>query len=73
MIILFLLTRNIKAFGGGEGAETQAPMAVVIAFGLSLSTLITLVLVPVVYSIFDDMGRKITNWYAKKTSTVNAG
>jgi len=30
------------AFGGGEGAESQAPMAVVIAFGLSLSTMITL-------------------------------
>ena len=61
------------AFGGGEGAESQAPMAVVIAFGLSLSTLITLVLVPVVYTIFDDMGTKISNWYAKKTGAVKAG
>lgn len=61
------------AFGGGEGAESQAPMAVVIAFGLTLSTLITLVLVPVVYTIFDDMGKKISNWYAKKTGAVKAG
>ncbi|MDD4588148.1 MAG: efflux RND transporter permease subunit [Heliobacteriaceae bacterium] len=47
------------AFGGGEGAESRAPMAVVVAFGLALSTLITLVLVPVVYTIFDDFGNKI--------------
>ncbi|KJS17684.1 MAG: multidrug ABC transporter [Peptococcaceae bacterium BRH_c4b] len=59
------------AFGGGEGAESQAPMAVVIAFGLSLSTMITLVLVPVVYTIFDDMGIKISSWYAKKFAASN--
>lgn len=47
------------AFGSGEGSEGQAPMAVVVAFGLTLSTLITLVLVPVVYTIFDDLGKKL--------------
>ncbi|MDS1029800.1 efflux RND transporter permease subunit [Bacillota bacterium LX-D] len=47
------------AFGTGEGAEAQAPMAVVIAFGLTLSTLITLVLIPVVYTLFDDIGIKL--------------
>jgi len=55
------------AFGGGEGSESQAPMAVVIAFGLTLSTLITLVLVPVVYTIFDDMGKRVSSRLAKKT------
>lgn len=39
--------------GFGEGAETQASMATVVAFGLTFSTLITLVLVPVVYLLFD--------------------
>ncbi|MBO8138016.1 MAG: efflux RND transporter permease subunit [Desulfotomaculum sp.] len=47
------------AFGKGEGSEGWAPLAVVVAFGLTLSTLITLVLVPVVYTIFDDLGKKI--------------
>ncbi|BAU28687.1 HAE1 family hydrophobic/amphiphilic exporter-1 [Aneurinibacillus soli] len=42
------------AFGGGEGSEGQAPLAVVVVFGLTFSTLITLVLVPVVYTLFDD-------------------
>ncbi|MCQ2559118.1 MAG: efflux RND transporter permease subunit [Clostridia bacterium] len=46
------------AFGGGEGSEIQAPMAVTVVFGLSFSTLITLFLVPVVYSLFDDF----VNW-----------
>ena len=42
------------AFGGGEGSEGQAPLAVVVAFGLTFSTLITLVLVPVVYTLLED-------------------
>lgn len=54
------------AFGTGEGSEGQAPMAVVVAFGLTLSTLITLVFVPVVYTIFDDWGKKITRRFRKK-------
>ncbi len=49
------------AFGGGEGNESQAPMAIVVIFGLSFSTLITLVLIPVVYTWFDDLGRKLKN------------
>ena len=41
------------SFGLGEGGETQAPLARVVIGGLLSSTLITLVLVPVVYSIFE--------------------
>ncbi len=54
------------AFASGSGTETQAPMAVTVIFGLSLSTLVTLVLVPVVYSWFDDMGRKRREKRARK-------
>ncbi|BAU28447.1 HAE1 family hydrophobic/amphiphilic exporter-1 [Aneurinibacillus soli] len=45
--------------GFGEGAEAQAPMATVVAFGLTFSTLVTLILIPVVYTIFDDLGNRI--------------
>lgn len=55
------------AFGGGEGAEARAPMAVVVAFGLALSTLITLVFVPVVYCAFDDIGKRISGRLSKIT------
>jgi HAE1 family hydrophobic/amphiphilic exporter-1 len=37
----------------GEGAEAQAPLARAVLGGLTSSTLITLVVVPVVYSIFE--------------------
>ncbi|ABW20142.1 efflux RND transporter permease subunit [Alkaliphilus oremlandii] len=43
------------ALGIGEGAELQAPMATVVIGGLLLSTVLTLVLVPVMYTIFDDL------------------
>jgi HAE1 family hydrophobic/amphiphilic exporter-1 len=41
------------AIGFGEGGETQAPLARVVIGGLLSSTLITLILVPVVYAIFE--------------------
>lgn len=40
-------------------------LAIVIAFGLTFSTVITLVLVPVVYTIFDDMRNRIVNRFNK--------
>jgi HAE1 family hydrophobic/amphiphilic exporter-1 len=40
------------ALGIGEGADAQAPLARAVVGGLSGSTLITLVLIPVVYSLF---------------------
>lgn len=46
------------ALGLGEGGEGQAPMATVVVGGLAFSTLITLVLVPVVYTSLDDLKDK---------------
>jgi len=40
------------AFGIGEGADAQAPLARAVLGGLTASTLITLLLVPAVYSLF---------------------
>jgi HAE1 family hydrophobic/amphiphilic exporter-1 len=39
------------ALGIGEGADAQAPLARVVVGGLTSSTLITLALIPVVYSL----------------------
>ena len=41
------------AIGVGEGAEIRTPMAVAVMGGLTLSTLLTLVLIPVVYEWAD--------------------
>ena len=42
------------ALGIGEGAELQAPLARVVIGGLLASTLITLVVVPTVYTLFEE-------------------
>ena len=42
------------ALGIGEGSELQAPLARVIIGGLVSSTLVTLVVVPVVYTLFEE-------------------
>jgi HAE1 family hydrophobic/amphiphilic exporter-1 len=47
--------------GIGEGAELQSSMATVVIVGLSLSTLLTLVFIPVMYTIVDDMVNKAKN------------
>jgi len=49
-------------FGLGEGAEFRAPMARAVVGGLITSTLLTLIVVPVVYTILDD----ITAWLFRK-------
>jgi len=41
----------IGVLGSGEGAEIRAPMAITVIAGLSVSTLLTLVVIPVVYSL----------------------
>ncbi|MGH7470036.1 MAG: efflux RND transporter permease subunit, partial [Longimicrobiales bacterium] len=43
------------AFAIGEGAEQRAPMARAVIGGLLTSTLLTLFVVPVVYTLLDDM------------------
>ncbi len=51
-------------FALGEGAEMRAPMARAVVGGLITSTLLTLIVVPVVYTILDDVsawiGRHMT-------------
>ena len=44
------------ALGFGEGAELRQPMAIVVIAGLASSTLLTLVVIPVVYSLFSRSG-----------------
>ena len=46
------------ALSRGEGAEIWRPLAVSVIGGLSFSTLVTLVLIPVVYSIVEEKIRR---------------
>ena len=43
------------AMGFGEGAEIRAPMAVAVIGGLLSSTVLTLVIIPIVYSLVEDL------------------
>jgi HAE1 family hydrophobic/amphiphilic exporter-1 len=56
------------SLGLGEGGEMTAPLATVVIGGLLVSTVITLVLVPVVYTIFDDWGIRIRERLARRKS-----
>ncbi|MHC6646540.1 efflux RND transporter permease subunit [Alteromonas sp. HB246098] len=57
------------AFGFGEGAEIRTPMAITVIYGLLFASLLTLILLPVLYSLFD-----VKKNIAQKTSVnTNAG
>ena len=48
------------AIGTGEGAEQRAPLAHAVIGGVLASTLLTLLVVPVLYTFLDDLGARIT-------------
>ena len=48
------------ALGFGAGAQLRAPMAISIIGGLITSTLLSLIVVPVAYTLVDDLGRRAT-------------
>jgi hydrophobic/amphiphilic exporter-1 (mainly G- bacteria), HAE1 family len=56
------------ALGGGEGAETRAPMAHAIIGGMISSTLLTLIVLPVVYSYLDGWRQWLRRWLAPASS-----
>lgn len=51
------------ALGYGAGGESRSPLGVSVAFGMMTATGLTLVVIPVVYTLFDDLqgwlGRKL--------------
>jgi HAE1 family hydrophobic/amphiphilic exporter-1 len=46
------------AIGGGQGSEMWSPMAIAVIGGLTISTILTLVLIPTLYCIFAGTGIK---------------
>lgn len=56
------------ALGLSQGSDLQAPMATVVIGGLSLSTALTLIVVPVIYSLIEDALAWGTKRVASKTA-----
>lgn len=54
------------ALSSADGSEMMKPLATVLVGGLSVSTLLTLYVIPVVYAIFDDRAIKRANKKALK-------
>lgn len=46
------------AIGGGQGSEMWSPMAIAVIGGLTISTILTLVLIPTLYCVFAGTGIK---------------
>src|SRR5699024_4639680 len=61
------------ALGIGEGSETQQPMAVTVVFGLTTSTLFTLLFVPVMYVIIDNITTGFKGLFKRKKKSDELG
>lgn len=61
------------ALGLGEGGELRAPMATTVIGGLTFSTLLTLVVIPVVYTILEDIGSIWKRVRFKRQRATSAG
>ncbi len=57
------------SLGLGEGAEFRAPMAVTVIGGLTVSTFLTLVVIPVLYASFDALGAR---WHRRRRPELTA-
>ncbi|GAC1620940.1 MAG: efflux RND transporter permease subunit [Nevskia sp.] len=54
------------AIGIGKGGETQSPMARAVIGGIITSTLLTLVVVPVLYTYLHALGLRAGAWFGRK-------
>lgn len=50
----------------GTGAETWSPLARAVIGGLSATTLLTLIVIPIMYVVFERTGEKVKGWWKKR-------
>jgi multidrug efflux pump subunit AcrB len=58
------------AFALGAGAEARAPMAIAVVGGLFMSTLLTLLVVPVVFTCMDDLQKFLIKVFSHKKPVI---
>ena len=74
-LIPLTLGLNIDFFSlsfstGGESSQFWASMGVAVIFGLSVATVLTLVVVPVTYDSLDGLSEALADWRAKRQRGV---
>lgn len=67
-----ILSMLPMAFFGSDGGQMAAGMAIVVSFGLAVSTMLTLLFVPVMYSLFEDGAKKLGMRSAKSKNGLHA-
>ena len=66
---------SMRILTGGSSAQFWGPMAIAVIFGLSFATILTLVMVPTLYSIYDDiqgLGRRVKSAVTQRSTPVDA-
>lgn len=58
------------AIGIGTGSEMEAPLATVMVGGLLVGTILTLVVVPVVYTILEDLLLRLKSKFSSQSTTI---
>jgi len=54
------------ALGYGAGGEARTPLGVAVAAGLFTSTALTLIVIPVVYTLYDQLQNYVLRLFGKK-------
>ena len=50
----------------GSGSETWSPLARAVIGGLTATTILTLIVVPVLYIVFENAGERVKNYYRNR-------
>lgn len=61
---------SLQAYFGTQSSEWWGPMAVAVVFGLAFATLLTLVVVPTMYTFFDDFAQFTSRIFGKGGSVA---
>ncbi|MFL5582134.1 MAG: efflux RND transporter permease subunit [Gemmatimonadaceae bacterium] len=60
------------ALGRGEGAQFRAPLGVAVIGGVLTSTLLTLIVIPTVYEVFDEARHRVMGWFGARPKQMTA-